>query len=100
MSLAWLLPLLCALMMFSGCGNPGKQDRYDTGPVMEPSEGVVAREIWREAGFEVVETPAGALEGTHAEQGGSGFDEVAAPMAGRPARTTTATATPMRCPGA
>ena len=78
MTLAWLLPLLCALMMFSGCGNSGKQDRYDTGPVMEPSEGVVAREVWREAGFEVVETPAGAIEGTSAEQGGAGFEGVVA----------------------
>ncbi len=71
-----LLILVCALPFFLACGG-GDKGRYDTGPILGVDEGVNSLEIWREAGFEVVQTPSGALPEVSAEDGGAGFADIA-----------------------
>ncbi|MCB1045919.1 MAG: hypothetical protein KDC10_01855 [Calditrichaeota bacterium] len=78
MTLARLVPLVpMLLLLLGGCGGGDEQTRYDTGPVMSVSEGIPAADVWREAGFDVVSTPPGPLEGTTASMGGAGFEEIA-----------------------
>ncbi len=72
-----LLILFFALPLFIACGG-GDKARYDTGPIMPVDEGVNSLQVWRDAGFEVLETPAGALPQIPAAQGGAGFEELAA----------------------
>jgi microcin C transport system substrate-binding protein len=74
--LARLLPaILLAGLLAAGCAR--KAGRFDTGELLPPSEGVDARALWREAGYEVAETPPGALPGVPDWQGGAGFERVA-----------------------
>lgn len=75
---AMTLLLLTALL--AGCGGGSGNLRYDVGEVMPMLEGVDPAAVWSEAGFEVVDLPAGALPDVAAEQGGEGFAQVAADL--------------------
>lgn len=73
-SKGWLAVVAAGLL--AGCGGGGSE-RYDTGVVAEPNEGLNSIEVWAAAGYETVETPAGALPGVSAELGGEGFPALA-----------------------
>lgn len=62
----------------AGCG--GGNARFDTGPVMEPDEGLNSIEYWASKGFETQDNPPGALPDVSAELGGAGFEEIAASL--------------------
>ncbi len=64
-----------ALGILAGCG--GGTARFDTGPVMDPEEGISSIEYWKSKGYETQENPAGALPDVSAELGGEGFDAIA-----------------------
>jgi microcin C transport system substrate-binding protein len=68
---------LLGLWLAAGCGE-SESRRFDTGVVAAPSEGLNSLEVWAEAGFETMQTPAGALPEVRAEDGGAGFEEQAA----------------------
>lgn len=70
---------LGGLVLSIGCGGGGTS-RFDTGPVMQPNTGIDSREYWASVGFEIENNPAGALPGVSAEDGGAGFEAVAADL--------------------
>ncbi len=69
------LSLLGLSLLLAGCGAPG--ERFDTGAILPLLAGVDARQVWGEAGYETVETPAGALPEVPAWLGGAGFEALA-----------------------
>jgi len=75
-----ILTLLGAALLggLAGCG--GGNARFDTGPVMEPDEGLNSMEYWASKGFETQDNPPGALPDVTAELGGAGFEEIAASL--------------------
>jgi len=70
-----LLLLLFAGLLALGCNRKG--GRFDTGELLPLGEGEDARELWRKAGYEVADTPPGALPEVPAWLGGAGFEELA-----------------------
>lgn len=71
---------LLGLGLAVGCGGGGSNARYDTGPVMEPNEGINSLEYWASMGFETQQNPPGALPEVSAEMGGAGFEAIASEL--------------------
>jgi microcin C transport system substrate-binding protein len=70
-----------AMAVTIGCGGgSGGTARFDTGPVMQPNEGISSIEYWASLGFETQQNPAGALPDVAAEMGGAGFEDVASSL--------------------
>ncbi len=67
--------LLVVVVVFAGCQR--RSGRFDTGEILSMDEGVDARKVWAEAGFETVVEPAGALSEVPAWLGGAGFEGLA-----------------------
>ena len=72
------LLIIFAAGLVLGCG--GGTARFDTGPIMESSEGINSLEYWQSKGFETQENPPGALPDVPAELGGAGFEQIAASL--------------------
>ncbi len=71
-----LFPLLAVLVGLGNwaCSSGG---RFDTGELLPLGEGEDAKALWKAAGYDVVDTPPGALPEVPAWQGGAGFDALA-----------------------
>ncbi|MDP2359840.1 MAG: ABC transporter substrate-binding protein [bacterium] len=88
---------LFSLGLMTGCG--GGTSRFDTGPVMDPEEGVNSNDYWASKGFETQNNPAGALPDVPAELGGQGFDEISAGLGFQTNTTYKSMADPRGVPG-
>ena len=73
-----LLAAGLAAVLLVGCGQKNDTGRFDTGPVITKDLSVNSKDYWRTTTFEVVDEPDGALPGVSAEDGGDGFEEIAA----------------------
>jgi microcin C transport system substrate-binding protein len=70
-----LSALALACSCFVSCG--GTSAKYETGAVMPVHEGVDAKAVWQEAGYEIAHTGDGALPSVEADLGGDGFAALA-----------------------
>lgn len=94
-----ILTLLGAAMLGSLIGCGGGKARFDTGPIMEPDEGINSVEYWASKGFETQENPPGALPDVSAELGGAGFEQLAASLGFKTNENQKSMADPRGVPG-